>query len=48
MQQEDLTLLALTKNWKQAKQDLKKLQADSRELRYKSYKEILEAYEYDL
>jgi hypothetical protein len=48
LQQDDLTLTELTKHWKQAKQDLKKFQATSRELRYKSYKELLEAYEYDL
>jgi hypothetical protein len=48
LQQEDLTTTDLTNHWKQAKKALKQLQADSRELRYKSYKELLEAYEYDI
>jgi hypothetical protein len=48
LQQEEFTISELTNYWKQAKKALKKLQADSRELRYKSYKELLEAYEYDI
>jgi hypothetical protein len=47
-QQEELEISVLRNNWKQAKTALKKLQRDSRELRYQTYQDLLESYEYDL
>ena len=46
-QNEDLPTKVMMENWKHAKQALKKLQKESRELRYRCYNELLEAYEYD-
>ena len=48
LRQTPLSVVALTAHWKKAKQELKKLQKESRDLRYRSYKEILEAYECDI
>jgi hypothetical protein len=38
----------LEKNWKQAKQALKQPQQNARDLQYQSYKELLEASEYNI
>jgi hypothetical protein len=45
---DELTAAQLEMKWKMAKQELKTLQKHARELRYRSYTEILEAYECDI
>ena len=48
LQQVDLTVSDIDEKWKKAKLVLKTLQKDARELRYRSYEEILETYEHDI
>ena len=48
LQHLDLSTIEIAKFWKQAKQSLKKLQQEARELRYRSYEELLQAYEADV
>ena len=47
LQHHDVSTNDIAKYWKQAKQSLKKLQKEARELRYRSYEELLEEYEAD-
>ena len=48
MQYIDVPTNDIAKYWKQAKQSLKQLQKEARELRYRSYEELLEEYESDM
>jgi hypothetical protein len=48
LQQSDISINDIVKYWKQAKKSLKNLQKEARELRYRSYEELLEEYEYDI
>jgi hypothetical protein len=48
LQQVELTEGELESNWIKAKRALKELQKDARNLRYKSYQEMLETYEHDI
>jgi Reverse transcriptase (RNA-dependent DNA polymerase) len=47
MRQGVMTVHELDKKWKEAKQTLKQLQKEARELRYRSYEELLATYESD-
>jgi hypothetical protein len=48
MQQSDISINDIVKYWKQAEKSLKNLQKEARELRYRSYEELLGEYEYNI
>jgi hypothetical protein len=47
-QHEAFTVHEIENHWKEAKNNLKRLQKDARELRYRSYEDMLATYEHDI